>query len=642
MNYLQPYIQGLFLLATLTFSSVSKGQNENRIAYYDAVTISKLYENNAAGIPLDNEIWEILQFYFPNKANINSDIANNPFLKDYFKASGNASVSDINQIQKGLQETSISTGGLNVTNITDGLAKFLVERTKQELSITFFQKFKGVLDNPNYADFKTLFPETYNTLEVIDKEVYQFSHYINTLRETFEKDLQNILTTLEPFLKTKKVNRYAAAPNDPVARKIEYFESALLIINNIRQGVHPAGAVGKLEFESYHPNNTPLLQIQEGVKLFTIFSNSLRSTDVNRYWIDSNDLKELLGTNNFRIYLGLLYQLHKNDMINGRSFSFYLDQVADTTFSIDNYKKFVKGFIRDSEQIALAIQDIKQKKAAGEDIRSYKELFQSTLGFLKNLKQVDDLNIGVDITSSDKVWEVLDLLNTIYLDINERKYNTLILDLSALLTELLGAANFAWKDELIKYGTFVANVAQAENSDEVKSAIEAVALPVGSASIKKRSKTNIALNSYVGLAGGVQFNGDSQVYNFMGVNAPIGVTISGSHKGFFTKDATKDTDASSSLFITLLDIGAVTSFRFGNNEVEELPEIKLENVFTPGLYYVYGFPRAPISFGLGGQLGPQLRGLTEDGTDLGSNLSFSFRAFIAVDIPLLNFYTKSR
>ena len=45
----------------------------------------------------------------------------------------------------------------------------------------------------------------------------------------------------------------------------------------------------------------------------------------------------------------------------------------------------------------------------------------------------------------------------------------------------------AYKDfrkAVIKYGTFMAQVAQAENSDDVKTAIESVALPTGSASIK--------------------------------------------------------------------------------------------------------------------------------------------------------------
>jgi len=456
-----------------------------------------------------------------------------------------------------------------------------------------------------------------------------------------EKDLKNILTTLESFLETKKSKLYA---DNPIGQKIEYFQSALLIVNNIRQGVHPAEAIGKLEYQKYHPNNAPLLNIQQGVKLFTIFSNSLRSTDTDRYWIDSKALKSLMDPVTFKIYLGLLYQLHGDDMIFERKFSDYLDEVANNVVKIEKYKKYVGKFILDSEQITLAIQNVNQKKKTGEKIDSYKELFQSTLGFLKNFKEVENLGIGVNLANTDKVWDILDTLNEVYLNVNEGKYNALILDLSKLLTDILGDDEFEWKDKLIKYGTFIANVANASTSDEVESAIESIALPVGSASIKKRTKFNVSLNAYLGLSPGIEHNGALDEYKFsLGISAPIGIATSWGHCKRKNKDCKCEKEGgSSTLFVSLIDIGAVTNYRFGNSETEKLPEIKLENIFAPGVYYVYGFPKAPISLGLGGQLGPQLRTVTNDLLTLDNKLSFSFKFFIAVDIPLLNFYTRSR
>ncbi|MFX8731580.1 hypothetical protein ABTM48_20530, partial [Acinetobacter baumannii] len=49
-----------------------------------------------------------------------------------------------------------SIGGLDVTNIADGLAKFLVKRTKQELTIAFFSKFDSLI--AKYPDLQTVFP----------------------------------------------------------------------------------------------------------------------------------------------------------------------------------------------------------------------------------------------------------------------------------------------------------------------------------------------------------------------------------------------------------------------------------------------------------------------------------------------------
>ncbi|MFY0604309.1 MAG: hypothetical protein JXQ93_10185 [Flavobacteriaceae bacterium] len=644
-------------LALILFSTMIFAQN----AFYDAITIKNNTGNKLIGsgkfqirIPpgeIDSRKDLFVRYGLKIDPTDDGDqirkkikklFENNPFIN----VSGSGQSSDFSSQSITAVKTlpsSSGIGGLNVTNLADGLAKFLVDRAKQELSITFFQKFIAVLEDPKNKDFTTLFPKTHDVLIVIDKEVYQFSNYINTLREAFEKDLQIVLTTLESFLEAKKTSLFANNLNDPIGQKIEYFESALLIVNNLRQGVHPAEAIGKLEYQTYHQNNTPLLNIQEAVKLFTVFSNSLKSKDSDSYWVDSKSLKSLMDPITFKIYLGLLYQLHGNDMVFGKKFSDYLDQVAKGTVKIEKYKEYVEHLILDSEKITLAINSAKQKIKSGEKVTSYKELFQSTLSFLKNLKDTKNLNIAINLDKINEVWSVLDMLNNVYLDVNERKYNALILDLSSLLTELLGPDNFKWKNELIKYGTFIANVAQAENSNEVQSAIEAIALPVGSASIKKKTKSNIALNAYVGLSPGLEHNGKLGEYKFsFGINAPIGIALSKGEYKLNEKTNKYKEKGSTTWFLSLLDLGAVTTYRFGDSETEKLPEIKLENIFAPGIYYVRGFAKAPISIGVGGQLGPQLRTITDSSLNLNSSLSFSFKIFIAVDIPLLNFHTKSR
>jgi hypothetical protein len=536
-----------------------------------------------------------------------------------------------------------SIGGVNVTNVADGLAKFLVERTKEELSINFFNKFYEVLKHND--EYSSLFPTTFKALKTVGVEVYQFSSYINTLREAFKKDLENILNGLDSFISAKKKSLYASNINDPLAQKLEYFESAFLIVNNLRQGVHPANAIGKLEFLTYHPNNKPLQNIREVVKLFNIFSNSLRSSNPNQYWVSSQSLNKLLNPNAFKIYLGLIYKLNGKQIIFNKPLSDYLDDAATDVEKIESYKKYVTKLVLDTENIVLAIDNIKQKKENNEKITSYKNLFDSTLGFLENFKEVENLNLGIDLNQTKEVWEVLEIVNNIYLNTNEANYNALILDVSKLMTVLLGTGNFTWDKELLKYGTFIANVAKAENSDEVKAAIEAIALPVGSASIKKRTKSNISLNAYLGLSPGLERNGDLDEFKFtFGVSAPVGIAFNWGHGKYLNKKCNCEKEGgSSSLFLSVIDLGAVTNYRFEDSDTEELPEIKLKNIFAPGTYYVYGFPKAPVSIGAGAQLGPQLRQITSDQMlNLDSKISLSFKVFIAVDIPLLNFYTKSR
>ncbi len=161
---------------------------------------------------------------------------------------------------------------------------------------------------------------------------------------------------------------------------------------------------------------------------------------------------------------------------------------------------------------------------------------------------------------------------------------------------------------------------------------------------QRKSESNIALNAYVGLSPGFEHNGETDKSKFiLGINAPIGIAVSWGHGSKLnSEDKNGKEQGSSSAFLSLIDLGAVTSYRFGDSDTENIPEIKLENIFAPGLYYVYGLPKWPVSIGLGGQLGPQLREVIDDSISLQSKTTFSVKLFLAIDIPLINFHTKSR
>ena len=218
-----------------------------------------------------------------------------------------------------------------------------------------------------------------------------------------------------------------------------------------------------------------------------------------------------------------------------------------------------------------------------------------------------------------------------------------------------------------KYGNFMALVAKAEDSEQVSAAIEAVALPTGSASIKKKSRFNVSLNAYLGGYYGKEsldiqssFSNQTSTYGFW---APVGIGASwGLNRA-----------GSISAFISIIDVGAITSFRLRNptdtiistafgsdttaaiGNIEQLPEITFQNILAPGINIIYGLPwGVPISVGGGLQRGPMLRKInTVTGTIENGQISNLIKAdfqtsawrwhlFIAVDIPLLNFYTKSR
>ena len=92
-------------------------------------------------------------------------------------------------------------------------------------------------------------------------------------------------------------------------------------------------------------------------------------------------------------------------------------------------------------------------------------------------------------------------------------------------------------------------------------------------------------------------------------------------------------------FVPLLDVGAVTAFRFDDENTQDLPELSWGNLLSPGVYLVYDFPaRIPLAFGIGGQAGPSLRKVKQQGAPDIEQGGKRIGAFIAVDIPITYFY----
>jgi hypothetical protein len=89
-----------------------------------------------------------------------------------------------------------------------------------------------------------------------------------------------------------------------------------------------------------------------------------------------------------------------------------------------------------------------------------------------------------------------------------------------------------------------------------------------------------------------------------------------------------------------VDIGAVTAFRLKEDSTETLPELTWSNLLAPALYYVHGFKNSPISCGLGVQYGPQVRSIKNNTAEVLPS-AWSARLFIAVDIPIFSFYSRT-
>lgn len=653
-----------------------------QVAYKDAADLRKYIQQSGTkytfqGLPGDTRGFiEILKKYVEpaERDNIKNsrdlyDYFNgfdNSFLTEYLNSGGSVSAIGDPTVPTAESISGLTSGGINVTNIADGLSKFLVERAKEELSIAFFDRLKKAFKN--YPEFELLFPNTKENLLII--ESYNFSGYLSILRTGFLKDINNLTVNIAKIEDLNADIDCKGATNDKCKDRINryktffsqdkgnLFKVTLTFIEEFKKGSNPSELLNTIanNTDFYNLTDKNYLNVKSTVQLADFISQSFLSLDEERTWVPFKDVKELIKDKPaFSIYLGLLYQLKASEdikfKIDSQSYSFrsILKKAKETDDKITEIKRYIENMTNDLDRIDTAINKFKKLKQADEkpDNADYFRFYDGLVSLISDASDFQDLNLGVsfNLEQKKKLKQFVELANVsgnIYEDITSKNYSSAIMNIRIMFqkTELVEREFF---NEFIKYGTFMASVAEAENSDQVKGIIESIALPAGSSSIKRTSKENFSLNAYLGAAYGEEYNGETNTKkNIAGISAPIGIAYSRglSYRGKNCNCDRKEL-GSVSLFVSVIDLGAVTNFRLNDSETEELPEIKLENLFAPGAYLVYGIPKWPLSIGAGAQYGPQLREVTTM-NNISENPSFSVRFFLAIDIPLLNFYTKSR
>jgi len=622
--------------------------------YYDA----QVLKNRPEGIPiiLTNEVQELLVKYYPGKKTTDITtvlLEKNPFFKDLFENKGSDAVGDI-PIDKSMKSFSISSiGGLNGTNFADGLAKFLVKRFKEELTITFFQKFKDAIDSS--IELKTLFPQTYSVLRVIDKDIYQFSAYLNTIREAFIKDLTSLYSNFKKFKDIRRYKNYF----DVHPELYTILVNALYFIDSYAAGVHAGEAFAKYDTGNLRFSNIPLQHnMQNAVALGQAFSNSFRSSSPDHYWVPADSIGRFFtDTISWDMYFGLMYQKYgaiSFDVQNHLQFVRFDSLLARGKRIADSlrpYKAFVETFTSQFQEVNEYFTELKEKKKEDIDYNDYYKLYNASLDLLEHgFSFIDlpyvELNPALEtgIRSESGRWiYVARTTADLYIDVRTKNYSSAVLNTCSIIDTVFLNCTDKVKTGILKYGTFAAAIATAKTSDEVAAAIESIALPSGSARVKRESPVNISLNGYVGGIGGWEYMPalkEKQTSMTAGIAAQVGVAFS---IGNLFKGSNKSTGGKSlTLFVPVIDVGALASFRLQDDSSKVSSEVQLKNIFSPGLFVYFGFGKCPISIGAGAQIGPQLREVTAKNNNIEKNYYIRYGLSVCVDIPILNFYTKPK
>lgn len=676
--------------------------------YYDALFFRDELLNADDKIPktdIDNkELQVFFKKYSLLRANNTLDsgaFAANPFLDQFYPEGGLAGLGSFGGLNAPAFVSSIS--GLNVTNFADGLAKFLVERTKQELTTTFFQRFHDELEK--VKQLQILFPASYGALRAIDKQIYNYAAYIDLLRESFQKDLALMLPHVRQLINDESMAQLFT--KYPAIRVI--LSDALFIVDELNNSRHPGEAIHT--YVTVEADSASCASIHKylypSLKILDLFSESLRSRQADQYWVSRDSLQLLFKDETMiKVYMGLIYQKITQDQIffDNTSLTTIFSEFDESVTELDRkIRPYLTGMIEKGKIVDQHFRGIKQIQEAENDTpyQEYYGLYNASLNFLEHLTQGPEVFALNPLNRYDaqitKYFAAARGMGNIYVDITEKQYASAVVELGSLyellitpqakaeledvINKIKNEADGAKKQllelqrqalesmqkagiDIVKYGGFMAAMAKAENSDQVQEAIEAVALPAGSARIKRLSSFNVALNGYVGLyLGNEKINKiDTEFKSTFGLSAPVGISISRGHSLFFIRSGGKDwfNGFSSSLFISIIDIGALASFRFTETNVPvagdtttatvyQVPEIQLKDIISPGAFVSIGIPKSPISLNMGVQIGPNLRKVSiADDPSAGVVNEYSERMYtrwsvgLVVDIPILNFYSKPK
>lgn len=559
---------------------------------------------------------------------------------------------------------------LNISNLADGMARFLIKRGKQELNAAFFSQMKKTLNK--YPECGTLFPATTNVLNTI--ETYRYAELLQTLQNAFNTDLKHLLPNLN---NTLNLPRYEALLKElPEIRTAIRYANILSLATNQKltptyEIIIQASLAGETAITD--PN------LHQAFRILNLIATSVRSD--NDEWITTQQVTEMLQDDiRFRLFLGLVYEQAKDISFscNGKTTTMreYMKLYADNAQAL---AAMFENFVWIANNTDVLQEELIAYQSHGSDIsandvsaliksvsKNKEDNTQTIAAYLNNVATMMSYGMGIatkvlPCLEDYPYFTIAENAMQLYVNTYTQNYSPAILNIYNITEAAIGkqqtlasikAANLRTAGKpvsdalqklsitkpesnstkaltaILKYGNFIATAAKAQTPEEVENAIEAAALPAGSYSIKQKAAYNIAVNAYVGY----NWDFNSSGLYMRGVYAPIGI-------GFNTA-ISKKIGGSVGIYASLIDIGGIVAYRLENGTTNNLQQqVRLESILSPGAQLAIGIPKLPISILAGWRMTPKL--FYKNNVTSTTVMPVSvFNAGITVDIPLFNIANK--
>lgn len=551
---------------------------------------------------------------------------------DPFKNAASALNQNISETGEGLP---------SVTKLAEGLAEFYIQQVNAEISEAFFVRLKDILSKT--AEIRILFPSTLACLAKV--QVTQYQQSLNAMKAAFETDIKNLLTHVPELGNLTKyqdlINRYPELTTIFVACDM---------IAQIKDGHTIADVLYTINRADYIQKVNPN-DYNAAVKLAALLSWSVTDLRLgagkptNLTWVTPAALNPLKNNPDlFRVFMGLFTQRARGIMIG--HLDFYQELIRDSAAVLKG-----RFLVYNVMAATKAISDILASQSAANSSLSARA--SEYIDIATQVINLADKCLGVLPSSRTRVErQLIQNLQTTYIpiikeadsviySIEQKQYSNAIYLVDTLLVKLFPSAGAAEaRNTFLHYGLFLATVAEAQNSADIKAAITAFALPTGSSRIKKQNAFSWGINGYVGFyrASNFKYSNLTLPATEWGITAPLGLALNWA----LGRDGSS---GALSIYGGIIDIGAVFAYKV-NNDTSISSSIQLSQLFAPSIGAVYGFPvvagkyNIPLSLGANFQWGPRLRNVTEKGNSVLPFLTGRFNVFLAVDLPIVNFHVR--
>lgn len=644
-------IIGCLFLCQATFCQPFNKQN----TYLDAKKLSEIYEQ-LENCQIEPDLRRIREDFntICKKYMDTTSILNNPFLNKHYleiiskepqdqelvdrithlysadKTVRQKAIDEISEYLKAEDLSPVQASGLNwQASLINGISNFMAGRFKQEiLQVGISQVFDNI--KKDSAIIKVLFPQTFTFINRLsNKEEVYYTADLLFLRQLMITDIEKIPYNLIANASTL----LPGIENNPIINDMLLLGSG--IVNYSQNGYPLDKLITSLSEQPYSEGSS----VDMILNILDLVSQALLDEDgSDNIWVNPIKNMPILSSGGLNsetmFFYGLLLEQFKSiPMVQ----SYFIEQ-QETCENIEDLARQLQGFILVVNNLNSAYNYLKTKEfkivSVDELFFHINEIQKIIFNYYSSIKSIPDIKIDLDI--KDEAIEICNKYFTIAEAIIRKDYQRA---LPLLISEF---SNYI--PDNTKYTrsiAFISQLATIENSQDIEALLQAYALPIGSSSIKRHSKSNLSLNGYVGLTGGreVAFLPDAKQNAFnIGLTAPIGVS--------YTHSLSRKSPKSFTFFVSLIDIGSLVNQRLGNDSVV-YNNLKLETFFSPGAGLYWNFPKMPVTIGIQFSYIPNLRNITYENnnavitTSKYTNISrFNFSTL--VDIPFFTLYNRAK